>query len=73
MYELHAIEFNCSDYEIINKCFKDTMIRGTPYVDKIYRVEERHQNILEKSDNILLFHGASLDNAVGILKGGFKP
>ena len=72
MYELHDMEPTSSDYEIISKCFKGTMNMGRPAIDKIYRVEKRHQKCVEKSDNLMLFHGTSLDSAVGIVNNGFK-
>ena len=34
--------------------------------------KRRNGNNYKKSDNILLFHGTSVTNAVGILEKGFK-
>ena len=48
LYELHDMKHTSSDYEIISKCFKDTMNIGRPAKDKIYRFEKWRKSAWKK-------------------------
>ena len=77
MYVLNEIPSTDNDYKLINKCFveKGSNICYEILTIKVYRVKKRDSDETDeqKSDNLLLFHGTNLDNAVGILEKGFKP
>ena len=68
LYELHDMKHTSSDYEIISKCFKDTMNIGRPTKDKIYRFEKWRK---VRGKNLLLLHSTSIVSAVETINGGF--
>ena len=74
-YFVGEMESTDYDYKLIKKSVKDSVF-GHYKVDihKIYRVIERgsDETSQQKSDNLLLFHGTTRKNAVGILEKGFK-
>ena len=76
MYVLEVMESTNNDYILIKKCFEEIMSDGEELIlSQIYRVKKRDNNDAsdQKSDNLMLFHGTSRVNAVGILEEGFKP
>ena len=67
---------NSSDYKLIKKAFEDTILSHCKVAThKIFRVKERSMGELSEpeSDNLMLFHGTNICNAVGILEKGFIP
>ena len=81
MYVLEEIPSTDDDYKLIKKCFTEKTYNLIMYsyyetlTMKIYRVNKRSsaETTNQKSDNLMLFHGTTHDNAVGILEKGFKP
>ena len=74
MYVLEVMESTNDDYILIKKCFDEIISDGhVPKLSKIYRVGKRGETNEQKSDNLMLFHGTTRVNAVGILEEGFKP
>ena len=73
-YVLEVMESTNDDYILINKCFDEISSNGVEFnLSKVYRVGKRGEMSEQKSDNLMLFHGTSRVNAVGILEEGFKP
>merc|ERR1719427_1690797 len=72
-YIVEEMESTNDDYKLIKKSFEDP--RKEVEAHKIYRVKQRISDGTDekKSDNMLLFHGTSVDAAVGILEKGYKP
>ena len=74
-YTLNEMVSTNDDYMLIKKYFEETMSNVPMFqcqISKIYRVLIRDKTSERKSDNILLFHGTTSKNAVGILEEGFK-
>ena len=76
MYTLKKMASTNDDYVLIKKYFEATIL-GAPeaQISKIYRVTKRGIGVRreQKSDNIMLFHGTSSRNGIGIVEQGFKP
>ena len=72
-YTLEDMVSTNDDYMLIKKCFEETMSNvPKAQISKIYRVLIRDETSEQKSDNLMLFHGTTSKNAVGILEEGFK-
>ena len=73
MYSLEEMLSTNDDYIQIKKCFDNTMLNGDgAEISKIYRVTKKPSLREQKSNHLLLFHGTTRINAIGILKEGFK-
>ena len=76
VYTLKKMASTNDDYMLIKIYFEATMSDAPQsQIFKIYRVMKRGSGETkeQKSDNLMLFHGASSKNAIGILEKGFKP
>ena len=74
MYAIQQVVSTNDDYILIKKCFEATMLNCVKAnVRKIYRAVIRGNKSEQKSDNLMLFHGTTRANVVGILEEGFKP
>ena len=75
MYTLKRMASTNDDYKLIKKYFEETSDAPQAQISKIYRVTKRGSvgTREQKSDNLMLFHGTSSKNAIGILEKGFKP
>ena len=74
MYCVKEMTSTEDDFKLIKRSIEDTTnSHNILKVNKIYRVTRRDEANEEKRDNLMLFHGTSADNAVGIVKHGFKP
>ena len=70
------MESTHDDYKLMKRSFEDAMYQKSGVeTHKIYRVIEgdSDQKTKQKSDNMLLFHGTSVNGVRGILKEGFRP
>ena len=75
-YVTQEISITDNDYNVIKMCFEGSLLdcdKVKTY--KIYRVTKniKDATIGQKSTNMLLYHGTSLNRAVGILENGFEP
>ena len=74
VFALQEMVSTNDDYILIKKCFEETTLNDYELnISKIYRVGKHGETSEQKSDNLMLFHGTSRVNAVGILEEGFKP
>ena len=80
MYILKEISSTENDYKLTKRSFVEKMLQliNNVYYEvvsiKIYKVEKRDNDVAneQKSDNILLLHDTSYENALGILEKRFK-